>query len=80
MDEEALAPLDVLLRAMRLRWDEEKVDEAVALAKAAAPYVHAKPASSRGAGSPGTMGGYKLDELCAAAFYDGFEQADKEKS
>ncbi len=68
MDEEELTPLDVLLLAMRRRWNEEKVDEAVALAKAAAPYVHAKPASSWGAGSLSGLGGDRLDDLCAAAF------------
>ena len=69
MGEDELTPLDVLLRAMRKRWREEKTDEAVALAKAAAPYVHAKPASGRGAGSPSGLGGNRLDDLCAAAFY-----------
>ncbi len=69
MDEDELTPLDVLLKAMRQRWDENKTDEAVALAKAAAPYVHAKPASGRGAGSPSGLGGNRLDDLCAAAFY-----------
>ena len=69
MDEEELSPLDVLLQAMRQRWHEGKADEAVALAKAAAPYVHAKPASGRGAGSLSGLGGNRLDELCAAAFY-----------
>ena len=69
MGGEELTPLDVLLLAMRQRWAEDKTDEAVALAKAAAPYVHAKPASGRGAGSPSGLGGNKLDELCAAAFY-----------
>ncbi len=68
MDGEELTPLDVLLKAMRQRWREEKTDEAVALAKAAAPYVHAKPASSRGASSPSGLGGNTLDDLCAAAF------------
>lgn len=69
MGEDAPTPLDVLLQAMRLRWEEKNVDEAVALAKAAAPYVHAKPSSSRGAGSPSGLGGDRLDELCRAAFY-----------
>ncbi len=69
MVEEELTPLDVLLRAMRKHWREENTDEAVALAKAAAPYVHAKPASGRGASSQGGMGGNRLDDLCAAAFF-----------
>ncbi len=62
-----MAPLDVLLQAMREHWDADKKDEAVALAKAAAPYVHAKPASSRGARSLSSLGGDRLHDLCAAA-------------
>ncbi len=62
-------PLDVLLQAMRLRWQEGLVEEAVALAKAAAPYVHAKPTGGRGAVSLSRMGDDELDELCAAALY-----------
>ena len=71
MADDPLTPLDVLLTVMRLRWSEDRVDEAVALAKAAAPYVHAKPASSRGAGTLSILGGDTLDDLCAAAFYEG---------
>lgn len=69
MAEDATSPLDVLLQAMRLRWQAGAVDEAVALAKAAAPYVHAKPTGGRGAASFGKMGDDELDELCAAALY-----------
>ena len=70
MDDDDLTPLDVLLNAMRQHWEKGDTQEAVALAKAAAPYVHAKPAGSRGAGSlTGGLGGNRLDELCAAAFY-----------
>jgi hypothetical protein len=35
-------PLGVLLHTMRQRWREGRVDEAVALAKATAPYLHPK--------------------------------------
>ena len=75
MDDGQLTPLDVLLAAMRQRWRDNKPDEAVALAKAAAPYVHAKPASGRGASSQGGLGGDRLDDLCAAAeFREPFEE------
>lgn len=36
----ALTPLHVLLTAMTRRWDAGDEDGAIALAKAAAPYVH----------------------------------------
>ncbi len=81
MGDEELTPLDVLLRAMRQRWHEGKTDEAVALAKAAAPFMHAKPASSRGAGSLSGLGGDRLDDLCAAAFYrEPAEEAGSDES
>jgi hypothetical protein len=60
---DAPTPLEVLLRAMRLRWQGGQVDEAVALAKAAAPYVHAKPLGGRAA-AMSALGDDKLDELC----------------
>ncbi len=80
MKVEEMSPLDVLLMAMRQCWKDEKTDEAVALAKAAAPYVHAKPAGGRGASSKSGMGGNRLDELCAAAFFGvSTEEADTDE-
>jgi hypothetical protein len=37
-----LSPLSVLLQAMRNKWDQGDADGAVAIARTAAPYVHAR--------------------------------------
>ena len=57
-------PLDVMLQTMRLYWREGRVEEAIALAKAAAPYLHAKPGSGRVAATFADMEDDQLDELC----------------
>jgi hypothetical protein len=62
---DAPSPLDVLLKTMHRRWQEGKLEEAVALAKAAAPYLHAKAAAGRGVKGLGTLRDEQLDELCA---------------
>lgn len=38
----ALRPLDILLAVMRMRWQEDDFEGAVAIAKLAAPYLHPK--------------------------------------
>jgi hypothetical protein len=58
------SPLDVLLKTMHRRWQEGKLEDAVALAKAAAPYLHAK-AAGRGKVELGALRDDQLDELCA---------------
>jgi hypothetical protein len=63
--EDAPTPLEVLLTTMHLRWQEGKWDEAVALAKAAAPYLHAKAAYGREFRELGALRDEQLDELCA---------------
>ncbi len=65
MAEDAPSPLDVLLKTMHRRWQEGKLEEAVALAKAAAPYLHAKAAAGRGKIGLGALRDEQLDELCA---------------
>ena len=55
-----MSPLELLLKAMRRKWDEEDVDGAVALAKAAAPYLHGRAPSGR---APGDLAGVPDDEL-----------------
>ncbi len=65
MADDAPSPLDVLLKTMHRRWQEGKLEEAVALAKAAAPYLHAKAATGRGMKGLGSLGDAQLDELCA---------------
>ena len=57
-------PLEVMLHTMRLYWREGRVDEAIALAKAAAPYLHAKPGIGRIAATLAEMEDEQLDELC----------------
>ena len=57
-------PLDVMLHTMRLYWREGRVEEAIALAKAAAPYLHAKPGAGRVAATIMDMEDSQLDELC----------------
>ena len=37
---EGLTPLDVMIKAMRFHYDAEEWDEAAAVAKDAAPYMH----------------------------------------
>jgi hypothetical protein len=63
--DDAPSPLDVLLWTMHRRWQEGKLDEAVSLAKAAAPYLHAKAAVGRGKAGLGALRDEQLDELCA---------------
>lgn len=41
-DDTSLSPLDVILEAMRLKWQKGEHDAAVSLAKTAVPYVHRK--------------------------------------
>ncbi len=38
-----ISPLGILLDVMRTKWREGEIDKAVALARAAAPFVHARP-------------------------------------
>jgi hypothetical protein len=42
-----LSPLDVLLTAMRRKWQDGDLDAAAALARAAAPYLHPRHAALR---------------------------------
>jgi hypothetical protein len=65
MADDAPSPLDVLLKTMHLRWQEGKLDEAVGLAKAAAPYLHAKAVGGRGGAGLGALRDEELHELCA---------------
>ena len=57
-------PLDVMLHTMRSHWREGRVEEAIALAKAAAPYLHAKAVGSRAAATLAALEDDQLDELC----------------
>ena len=57
-------PLDVMLHTMRLYWREGRVEEAINLAKAAAPYLHAKPGAGRVAATLADMEDDQLDDLC----------------
>ena len=60
-------PLDVILQTMRQHWREGRLEEAVALAKAAAPYLHAKPGGNRPAATLAALEDDQLDELCRGA-------------
>ncbi len=40
-------PLDVLLTVMQRKWEAGDLDAAAALARAAAPYLHSRPAAER---------------------------------
>jgi hypothetical protein len=46
-------PLDVMLKAMGVHYDNERWDQAAAIAKDAAPYLHAKLASVEHSGPEG---------------------------
>lgn len=50
---EGITPLEVMLKAMRLHADAERWDEAAAVAKDAAPYVHPKLAAIEHSGPDG---------------------------
>lgn len=56
----ALTPLDILLSMMRRRWAARQFDEAVALARIAAPYLHGKAPSAR---PEGDLAGVPDDKL-----------------
>lgn len=62
--EDAPMPLDLILQSMREHWREGRVEEAVNLAKAAAPYLHARAGVGRGAATLATMEDEQIDELC----------------
>ncbi len=47
-----VSPLDVLLKAMRLKWRKGDQDGAAALAKAAAPYIHPRANGSKDEATP----------------------------
>ena len=57
-------PLDLILQSMRRHWREGRIDEAVTLAKAAAPYLHARAGAGRGAATLAAMEDDQIDELC----------------
>lgn len=55
--EEALAsgltPLEVMLKTMRAHWDAGRADQAAAIAKDAAPYIHPRLAAMEHTGKDG---------------------------
>jgi hypothetical protein len=67
---EPVSPLDILISVMRAHFENRDYDAAVALAKAAAPYVHPKPAAAKtAAGEVGRLDmlrDQQLVELCGA--------------
>ena len=65
MSDDLSTPLDVLLQTMRRHWREGRVDAAVALAKAAAPYLHPRAGGAGVAASLATIGDDELDDLCS---------------
>lgn len=60
-------PLDILLETMRRHWREGRLDEATALAKAAAPYLHARAGAGRETVTLASLEDEQLDELWARA-------------
>ena len=46
LDDDEWTPLSVLLRAMRAKWEQADIDGAVAIARIAAPFVHAQHRTS----------------------------------
>ncbi len=59
-----LLPLDVLLQAMRHKWDQGDHDGAAALARDAAPYLHSRMGTARAAPELRTISDDELDRLC----------------
>jgi hypothetical protein len=66
--DDAPSPLDVLLQTMRLHLQAGELDAAVAAAKAAAPYVHARAVAGRKLPALSVLGDDELDELCGPGF------------
>jgi len=48
---------------MSLKWQEGALDDAVALAKAAAPYLHARAVAGRACGDISALKDHELDEI-----------------
>lgn len=65
MANDAPSPLDLMMTTMHRKWAAGDVDEAVMLAKAIAPYVHAKASTARPSDGLSAMRDDQLDELCA---------------
>lgn len=65
MDNIPSTPLDVLLHTMRQHWQEGRVEQAVALAKAAAPYLHPRAGGGSGSMSLAMIGDDELNDLCS---------------
>lgn len=59
------SPLHVMLTVMRRKWRDGDEDGAVALAKAAAPYVHPKVPAARPSTELAQVSDDELDELGA---------------
>ena len=62
----AVMPLDVLLRAMRHKWDQGDHDGAAVLARHAAPYVHPRMGTAPAAPELRMISDDELDRLCRA--------------
>lgn len=60
----SLLPLDVLLKAMRHKWEQGDHDGAAALARHAAPYVHPRMGTVRAAPDLRMISDDELDRLC----------------
>jgi len=58
------SPLAVMMLTMHKKWASGDEEEAVALAKAVAPYVHPKAATRTPAGDFSAMRDDQLDEVC----------------
>ena len=58
------SPLDILMTIMRARFNAQDFDAAVSIAKAVAPFVHAKPRAQAAAVTIGSLRDQQLVELC----------------
>ena len=58
------SPLDLMMTTMHRKWAAGDVDEAVMLAKAIAPYVHAKASVARHADGLSALRDDQLNDLC----------------
>ncbi len=65
MAHDAPSPLELMMTTMHRKWAAGEVDDAVMLAKAIAPYVHAKASSVRPSDELSAMRDDQLNELCA---------------
>ena len=73
--EVGVSPLEILLAAMHAKWRAGAVDEAVALARIAAPYLHPRARAGTGTGELHRLSDEELAKLAGPLAEVGGEAA-----